>query len=247
MKNLDLNKIKKQYDENGFVILKDFFEKKIINLINTDLKTLLEKKAKDKSKRFINKISNNTINSLHNIQNWTWSKKLQKEKKIRSVVKKLLDERIEEFGSELFAKPPKLGLAVPMHQDNNYWCLNKNNALTVWISIDKSNKNNGGLYYFKKSHKLGLLEHTPSHTPGSSQKIKYPESMVFFKKFTPILNPGDILIHNCVVVHGSEKNKSYYPRKGLTLRFKSCSSKIDTFLKKKYEIELKSQIEQRSQ
>ena len=70
--------------------------------------------------------------------------------------------------------------------------------------------------------------------------------MQFFKKFTPTLNPGDILIHNCVVVHGSEKNKSNKPRKGLTLRFKSHSSKIDKFLRKKYEVELKSQINKRS-
>ena len=67
---------------------------------------------------------------MHNIQNWC-GQKLQKEKKLRLVVKKLLEERIEDFGSELFAKPPKLGLAVPIHQDNYYWCLNKNNALTV--------------------------------------------------------------------------------------------------------------------
>ena len=246
MKNLDFNKIKKKYDNEGFVVLKKFFKKKKIDLINIDLKTLLEKKAKNENKRFINKVSNEKINSLHNIQNWFWSKKLQKEEKIRSLVKKLLDERIEDFGSEVFAKPPKLGLAVPMHQDNNYWCLNTNNALTVWISIDKANKNNGGIYYFKKSHKLGLLEHKASFTPGSSQKIKYPESMMFFKKFTPTLLPGDILIHNCAVVHGSEKNKSRQPRKGLTLRFKSYSSKVDKFMKKKYEVELNSQIKQRS-
>ena len=150
MKNLKLNKFKKQYNENGFVIIKKFYEKKIINSINLDLKAYLEEKTKEKSKRFINKLSNNKINSLHNIQNWSWSKKLQKEKKLRLVVKKLLEERIEDFGSELFAKPPKLGLAVPIHQDNYYWCLNKNNALTVWIAIDKSNKKNGGIYYFKK-------------------------------------------------------------------------------------------------
>ena len=80
MKNLKLNKFKKQYNENGFVIIKKFYEKKIINSINLDLKAYLEEKTKEKSKRFINKLSNNKINSLHNIQNWSWSKKLQKEK-----------------------------------------------------------------------------------------------------------------------------------------------------------------------
>ena len=39
MKNLDLNKIKKKYDNEGFVVLKKFFKKKKIDLINIDLKT----------------------------------------------------------------------------------------------------------------------------------------------------------------------------------------------------------------
>ena len=151
LKNINLNEVKKQYQENGFVVLKNFFEKKTIDIINVDLKILLEKKITKKNLRFVNKLSSNKINSLHNIQNWSWSRKLQKNKKIRLVVKKLLDEKIEDFGSELFAKPAKQGLAVPIHQDNYYWCLNSNNALTVWIAIDKSNKNNGGIYYYKKA------------------------------------------------------------------------------------------------
>ena len=42
----------------------------------------------------------------------------------------------------------------------------------MWIALDEANKKNGSLYYFKKSHKLGLLPHEASNTPGSSQKIK---------------------------------------------------------------------------
>mgnify|MGYP005999756761 CR=1 FL=1 len=44
MKNLNLKKFKKQYNENGFVIIKKFYEKKIINSINLDLKIFIEKK-----------------------------------------------------------------------------------------------------------------------------------------------------------------------------------------------------------
>lgn len=240
------NKIKNSYDRDGFVILRNFFDKNTISSINKDLIKLIEKKFKSSHKRYVNKVGKTEINSLHNIQGWHWSKKLQKNKKLRSIVRKLLEEKIQDFGSELFAKPSKLGMAVPIHQDNYFWCLNSHKALTVWIAIEKSNKNNGGIYYFKKSHKLGLLEHSPSFTPGTSQKIKYTNSMNFFKKYTPNLLPGDCLIHNCVIVHGSTKNKSKHSRKGLTVRYKIKSSKIDRFLKKRYETELKMQIKNRN-
>ena len=40
-----------------------------------------------------------------------------------------------------------------------------------------------------------------------------------FRKVYPKLNPGDCLIHNTMVAHGSEPNKSNSPRKGITLRY----------------------------
>ena len=63
-----------------------------------------------------------------------------------------------------------------------------------------------------------------------------------FKKFTPELNIGDILIHHCLVVHGSKKNLSKNDRAGLTLRYIGKSSKINKAQKKKYEKDLKKQI-----
>ena len=48
LKNINLNEVKKQYQENGFVVLKNFFEKKTIDIINVDLKILLEKKLQKK-------------------------------------------------------------------------------------------------------------------------------------------------------------------------------------------------------
>ena len=124
--------------------------------------------------------------------------------------------------------------------------MNSHNALTVWIALDKSCNNNGGIYYYKKTHKLGLLEHFPSMVPGSSQKLKYTNSMLMFKKTSPKLNPGDCLIHSCAVVHGSNANLSGNPRRGITVRYIAGSARVDKFLRKKYEKELRDQINKRS-
>ena len=63
-----------------------------------------------------------------------------------------------------------------------------------------------------------------------------------FKKVTPILNTGDVLIHHCLVVHGSARNKSNKDRAGLTLRYIGNSSKIIKSAKEKYEKSLKKQL-----
>ena len=190
-------------------------------------------------------LTNKKINSIHNMEDWIWIKKLRKDKTIIEIIKTLIKERAKNFGSEFFAKPARHGLKSPVHQDNFYWSLsplNKNKGLTIWISLNKSDKRNGGVFYFKGSHKIGLLNHVPSHAPGSSQTVKNLKMLKRFRKVYPKLNPGDCLIHNTMVAHGSEPNKSNSPRKGITLRYVPKKSKFNKSHKNKYLQSLKKQI-----
>ena len=100
-----------------------------------------------------------SINSFHKLHDCTFVKKFSKQKKIEQLVKNLLDiKKLKLRASELFAKPKKHGLDVPIHQDNFYWCIKDSKALTMWIALEKTNKKNGAVYYFNKSHKLGLIK-----------------------------------------------------------------------------------------
>ena len=231
--------LKKRYDRNGYVVIRNIFNKTDINKAGEDLEKFFKKSVLDFKGRNINKTKNNIINSVHFMNNWKWSKKLKKNKILSQLAKVLLNDSLKDFGSELFAKPANVGLASPMHQDNYYWCLNNANGLTIWIALDDSSKNNGGVFYFNKSHKLGLLEHTLSYAPGSSQTLKYPEGMQSFKKIIPNIRKGDCLIHHSLVVHGSNKNLSSFARRGLTIRYIGKKSHIDKLKKKNYEKDLK--------
>ena len=55
------------------------------------------------------------------------------------------------------------------------------------------------------------------------------------KKVIPNIKLGDCIIHHCLVVHGSNINKSKFSRRGLTVRFIGKSSKIDNKRKQDYE------------
>ena len=74
------------------------------------------------------------------------------------MVKKLLPcDKIELRASEYFAKPKKIGLKPPVHQDNFYWNIKDSKGLTAWIALSKSSKKNGTVYYYNGSHKDGLF------------------------------------------------------------------------------------------
>ncbi len=238
-----LKKLKREYEKKGFVVYKNLISKRNLNEMNKSL-GVFTKKYKAKTRKNMN-LTNKKINSIHNMEDWIWIKKLRKDKTIIEIIKTLIKERAKNFGSEFFAKPARHGLKSPVHQDNFYWSLsplNKNKGLTIWISLNKSDKRNGGVFYFKGSHKIGLLNHVPSHAPGSSQTVKNLKMLKRFRKVYPKLNPGDCLIHNTMVAHGSEPNKSNSPRKGITLRYVPKKSKFNKSHKNKYLQSLKKQI-----
>ena len=150
--------------------------------------------------------------------------------------------------SEVFNKPARYGLASPMHQDNFYWAVKNNNALTIWVALDSCDKKNGGVSYFKGSHKFGILKHTDSFAPGSSQKIdlKILKKFKYLKKITPKLKPGDILVHNCLTFHGSNPNKSSKNRRGFTMQFKDKFSDYDKKILSHYQTRLDRQVNLRN-
>ena len=238
-----LKKLKREYEKKGFVVYKNLISKSNLHEMNKSL-GVFTKKYKAKTRKNMN-LTNKKINSIHNMEDWICIKKLRKDKTIIEIIKTLIKERAKNFGSEFFAKPARHGLKSPVHQDNFYWSLsplNKNKGLTIWISLNKSDKRNGGVFYFKGSHKIGLLNHVPSHAPGSSQTVKNLKMLKRFRKVYPKLNPGDCLIHNTMVAHGSEPNKSNSPRKGITLRYVPKKSKFNKSHKNKYLQSLKKQI-----
>ena len=238
-----LKKLKREYEKKGFVVYKNLISQRNLHEMNKSL-GVFTKKYKAKTRKNMN-LTNKKINSIHNMEDWIWIKKLRKDKTIIEIIKTLIKERAKNFGSEFFAKPARHGLKSPVHQDNFYWSLsplNKNKGLTIWISLNKSDKRNGGVFYFKGSHKIGLLNHVPSHAPGSSQTVKNLKMLKRFRKVYPKLNPGDCLIHNTMVAHGSEPNKSNSPRKGITLRYVPKKSKFNKSHKNKYLQSLKKQI-----
>ncbi len=238
---------KKDFEKNGFIIIRNFFSKQTMDSINKKLDNFILKeslKIKNRNK-LTNFIDKKTINSFHKMDNLSYVKNIKKNKKLINIIENLFSEKIVDMGSELFAKPSRKGLASPYHQDNFYFCLNNAKAVTVWIALEKANKLNGGVEYFVGSHKGKLLKHIPSYAPGSSQKVKNLDILKKYKKKIPELNKGDCMIHHSMIVHGSGINKSSRSRKGLTVRFKAKSSKIDKVRQKTYWKSLSKQVIER--
>ena len=106
--------------------------------------------------------------------------------------------------------PGDKSLHTPAHQDNYYFKLAPPNCLTVWMALDEVDIGNGVLHYVPRSHREGLLPHSPSHVLGFSQSlIGWEGSPQQAREISPgRLSPGDVVIHHCNTIHRADANRS---------------------------------------
>lgn len=74
-------------------------------------------------------------------------------------------------------------------------------ACALWLSLDKSDETNGGIYIVPRTHKLGLLN--ISVHIGQSEPA--PEG---YKTVHIDTEPGDVIIWDSLTVHGSPPNRT---------------------------------------
>jgi len=229
-----------KFNSDGFVVIRNLIPKKNIPIVKKELKKISDILVKNYKAPYVHLTKDFKLNTAHHLDKIFPKSRvmsISKNKKIKTFLEKKFETKMLMNNFEIFAKPNKTGKKVPFHQDNFYWNIKNEKAANIWIALNKVDKNNGGLIYYKGSHQLGLKAHSLSKVPGTSQEIKaITLKKINLKQVQPKLNPGDCIVHHCNTIHGSKANKSNRDRLCIALRFVSKNAKID---KKKMRIYLK--------
>jgi phytanoyl-CoA hydroxylase len=245
-----IKKSKELFYKNGFVVLKNSISKNIILKVKKDLENTIKKNKISNKLRDIHFFKNGKVSSAHNLFNYIDSyKKLSNAPNVLKVIKNVYKKISKtNFNSSYFAKPKLQGLETKPHQDNAFFCMEPADIATCWMPITFANKKNGCLYYFSGSHVLGDLEHIPEGNLGASMCLTNSSLKKVKKNFEKTyieLELGDCVIHNALVVHGSEANISDFNRNAFNFSigskfaiknkslYKAYKSRLDLFLSKK--------------
>ena len=138
----------------------------------------------------------------------------------------VLGENVALWGCQVFAKPAGDGLEVPMHQDGQYWPIEPLATCTVWIALDRVDRENGCLRIIPGSHRDRITyRHRVSDRDGLvlNQEIDDPRAW----NNDPVdveLEAGEISLHDVYAVHGSNANISSRRRAGLAIRYMPTTS-----------------------
>src|SRR2546425_2483060 len=140
----------------------------------------------------------------------------------------LLCEPAGSQGVEWFNKPPGGRHETPPHQDNYYFNLKPPNVSTLWMAIDRVDRENGCLRYVQGSQRGGLRPHAPSTVLGFSQRITDygPEDRLGEVEIH--LEPGDVVAHHAEIIHRADANVSpTRNRRAVAMVFRGASSGRD--------------------
>jgi len=134
-----------------------------------------------------------------------------------------------------FVKTPQTGQRTPFHQDLGYFQIAGSKCCIVWIPLDPANAQNGTMEYIRGSHLWGK---TYAPNPFVSQS---PEPLSPHERLPDIeadrenydiisfdVEPGDVIIHDVLTVHGSGGNLSHDAiRRAVSFRY--CGDDITYF------------------
>tara|TARA_Y100000588_G_C13995762_1_gene813489 strand:- start:60 stop:860 length:801 start_codon:yes stop_codon:yes gene_type:complete len=145
--------------------------------------------------------------------------------RVLDLVEEVLGPDIILLFTHLFCKPASSDRAVPWHQDGPFWPVTPMASCTVWIAIDKVDKNNGAMRVIPCSHLNDYYDHRLVDNPKSTLNREIDPSKIDESRAVTIeLEPGQASLHDIGIIHGSAANSSARRRAGLALRYIPATS-----------------------
>ena len=147
---------------------------------------------------------------------------------LRTVLKQIIGKDILLWGSQLFCKPAMTGMEIPWHQDGAYWPIKPLANVSAWIAIDDVNIENACLKVIPGSHLNGLRPHeTDSREKIALDQTVKQDQFEQNKAVNIELSPGQVVIFDVYLIHGSNANTSGKRRAGLVYRYMPSTSLFD--------------------
>ncbi|MGH6986703.1 MAG: phytanoyl-CoA dioxygenase family protein [Caulobacteraceae bacterium] len=145
-------------------------------------------------------------------------------------------ERVNLFYDQLFVKEPGSVASTPWHQDLPYWPVKGEQVVSIWVPFDPVGPENGAVSYVKGSHAWGVAfapqafdEKNAAAFAGSGLQpmpaIEAHPDRYPLLSFT--LDPGDVLAHLPLTIHGAPGNASKRRRRALALRYLGEDARYD--------------------
>jgi non-haem Fe2+, alpha-ketoglutarate-dependent halogenase len=154
----------------------------------------------------------------HLLLPWLWE--LVHDARILDPVEDLLGPDILCWGSSFIAKRGRDGRFVSWHQDATHWGLSSPEAVTAWVALTPSRRANGCVRMLPGTHRRAL-PHEDTRDPLNmlGRRERALTAIDEARVVDVELAPGEMSLHDPLVLHGSDANASGERRVGFAVRY----------------------------
>lgn len=202
------------FEQNGFLILKNFADTKLCEEILQKAIYHFENEIPpfESEQQYLEKPSEKSaIRRLRQVYDReeifkTW----MTNKKIKPILKQLLGNSpilILAHHNSIMTKTSITSSQTSWHQDIRYWNYQNQNLISVWLSLGDESLKNGILKFIPKSHTITFHENQFDKKSNFLQNIPENEQLINTAVFED-LQKGDIVLFHCKTLHFANKNET---------------------------------------
>lgn len=138
-------------------------------------------------------------------------------------------DQVRFYYDQLFIKEPGSGSPTAWHNDLPYWPLLGEDIVSLWVALTPVNRATSGVQYVAGSHRWNTMYQaiTPDNDPAFMDpalspcpNYSDPATAGDLNVLSWDMQPGDVLAHHPLTVHGASGNASpMQMRVGLSIRY----------------------------
>ncbi len=204
----------KEFNTNGFLIIKNFADIPLCNaILQKAQEHLAKQQAPIESEQEYTKSNSKdvTVRRLRQVydrepifQEWMTNSQIQ------PILKQLLNDQpviTLAHHNSIMTKMAKESSRTFWHQDRRYWHFENDDLISVWLSLDDEFLENGLLEFIPKSHKINLKKEQFDEESNFLDEHKENKKLIK-KKVHQNLQKGDIVLFHCKTLHHAGKNET---------------------------------------
>ncbi|MCL4744665.1 MAG: phytanoyl-CoA dioxygenase family protein [Burkholderiaceae bacterium] len=149
-----------------------------------------------------------------------WLNALVRDPRILDAVESVLGPDLLCWSSQFFAKPSGDPSYVSWHQDGTYWGLSSPDVITAWLAFTPSTPESGCMRVIAGTHRE-IVRHEDRFAADNmlSRGQEIAVRVDLEQAVDLVLQPGEMSLHHVLIFHGSEPNRSSWPRIGYAIRY----------------------------
>jgi ectoine hydroxylase-related dioxygenase (phytanoyl-CoA dioxygenase family) len=150
------------------------------------------------------------------------------------------------FYDQMLVKEPGAGNPTPWHQDLSYWPATGEQIMSIWIPFDRATPETGVVTYVKGSHRWNEMYRATAWSDPKNPNAAFEKAAMAgaqpelptlpdikahpdkYEFITWDLEPGDVILHHPLAIHGAPGNASRtVRRRALSLRWLGDDARWD--------------------